>query len=248
MKKASRALAVMMALACLHGCGSSDDEELSWLAPNGLWTSTDFSTLALVDPGANAILVQGNFTPGSTPAPAAWYLYTGWWPADKETGRINDQMVRVLDESFAGGILDFAATHIPRRSIVGSLTRPSSAPQSIDLRWDPLSDRGASIARLVGTWIASGASGFTFAVDSNGVLTGSDNSGCAYSGRLRAENSDINVYSIRMSGSCGLPLDLAFHGLGALMKSDTGSDVLLIATWAPVFLGNDQTIIEVMSR
>ncbi len=251
MHKALVTWTLIVALASLQGCGGSsddDDWEDPWRIPLGLWTSTTFDKFAMVGSGGTAILIRGDFTPGSTPKVNSFELFEGWWRADSDTGAIVDDMRRTWHGSSLRQTYRFTATHAWRSSIIGSLTGPLAPPEAIDLRWDPSSDRPASIAKLTGIWILpGGSSGFTLTVDTDGRLQGNDAAGCFYDGRVSIGSSDANVYSMRLEQNCGGRFHPVFVGLAALMRSDSGDDVLLVATRAFDFF-SVYTLIGVMQR
>ena len=250
MHKALLSSTLIVALASLIGCGSSSDDDAPedpWHVPQGLWADTTFNHLAMVAPDGWVVLITGGFTPGNTPDPSPNFLFDGQWFAHKDTGVIEDDMTFWWHGSSGWVYYHFEAVHVPRSSIIES--PDSELPVTVDLRWDSRTERNASISRLAGTWTVTriGSRELTFTVQNNGDVTGGDADGCYYSGSVSFDRADINVYHLDLEQNCGVFIHPVFVGLAALMKSDSGEDVLLVAARA-YDLVRRYTLIEVMHR
>lgn len=107
-----------------------------------------------------------------------------------------------------------------------SLTFTSSNSQSgtIDLTYDPITDRGSSLATISGVWSLTDPGGtLTIAVDSLGAVFGSDTTGCVYSGNIEILDAALNIYGFAIEvSSCGLSDD--FYDGFAVLAEDEGAE------------------------
>jgi len=107
---------------------------------------------------------------------------------------------------------------------------------SLNLYYDiGLSERPSSLSRISGIWSYSDVLGYTktMTIDSEGILFGSDTSGCIYSGSLSVDDSSMNIYRVRLAQTgtyqgCSQYMPSG-AGQGILMDTDSSDDTLLIA-------------------
>lgn len=107
---------------------------------------------------------------------------------------------------------------------------------SLNLRYDAgLTDKASSLILVSGNWSYSDSVGYslTLTIDEQGLLTGSDTSGCLYSGNLSVKDAAINIYQLQFTQSgthsgCSQYMP-AGQGQGMLMDTVSSNDTLIIA-------------------
>ena len=153
---------------------------------------------------------------------------------DQLAGRILSREGVVYDSilsaySLPGGRLSAVyfcsgGTASPLDSISLDYTSRYSPGISLMLRHDPgLSDRSASHELIAGIWSYSDSLDYTLtlAIDSLGLLSGSDTNGCLYSGRIAIDNPSMNIYQVRIAQTG------TAHGCGQYMPNGAGQGLLL---------------------
>lgn len=96
---------------------------------------------------------------------------------------------------------------------------------TVELEYDPLSDRGSSFDRIADIWsVTDGLNTLTLTVDVDGRIDGSDTDGCVYSGSISIPDADVNIYSMELEvSSCGED-DGAYGGFAVLGDQVADSD------------------------
>lgn len=79
--------------------------------------------------------------------------------------------------------------------LTGSLTDATGATLPVKLNDDPVYGSGSALSKLAGTW-SSTANGFslTLTIAADGTLSGTDSTGCAYSGAFAQIDARYDVY------------------------------------------------------
>lgn len=120
-----------------------------------------------------------------------------------------------------------------KESIVGTFTSTNDQSGSLNLSYNPITDRGSSLVAIAGTWsLTNGADTLTIVVD-NGVINGSDTDGCVYSGDVGILDASVNIYSLDIAVSnCGE--DSADYAGFAILTDGAGeNDVMGISISNP---------------
>ena len=130
----------------------------------------------------------------------------------------------VTDFLYTGAVNtgSLTATDVPGSSINGTLTESGTTPETFNGTAPPSSsfnyNTPASVSDITGTWtgfLLEGTS-TTVTINSNGSLSGSDSSGCSFTGTVTADSSNKNFFDISVTfgaSPCGLPNQTA-TGIG----------------------------------
>jgi len=126
-----------------------------------------------------------------------------------------------------------------RNTLTGSAKFGGVTTSTFDFKYDPIYDRGSSLAVVSGIYSDTDGAGYTetYTIDSDGIITGSDTDGCVFGGAVSILNSNYNMYRVELSVSNCADLDGLYKGLGAL--SDThGSqnDTFIISLTGPAYV------------
>jgi hypothetical protein len=85
-------------------------------------------------------------------------------------------------------------------------------------------DVPANLADVTGRWRASFSGGtlvLTFDVASSGAITGSNTSGCSYSGSLSPHAGGVAVFDLRLTEACPGVAAVQFSGIATLYANKT---------------------------
>lgn len=97
---------------------------------------------------------------------------------------------------------------------------------NFSMNLSPMWQRDASLSDIAGTYTRSTSTGYTMtmSIDTHGQMTGSDTSGCVFSGTMTAPDPHHDLYRMDVTvSSCG-ELDGAYHGMGSLVDADAMQD------------------------
>jgi hypothetical protein len=107
---------------------------------------------------------------------------------------------------FSGDLSDvFSLTQgyvSPGSALTATLSTAGSFPRTatLNLTYDTVYDRPASLALVSGTWGETIGTTYTLtlAIDSAGTINGSDSQGCVYSGTVRIPDRDHDLYTLNV--------------------------------------------------
>jgi len=92
---------------------------------------------------------------------------------------------------------------------------------TFSLTYDPVTDKGSSLAVTAGTWTGGG---LTLTIDNAGAVTGFDTSSCSYQGSVGIIDAAVNIYSASVDvSSCGTS-DGAYTGYAVVSDTSGGTD------------------------
>jgi len=208
MKKIFLILAVSSLIA-LAGCGGGGNDNAVVAPPvanqalDGIWNGT-FTSAVLGGTIAAYMVI--------TPANAMRYVTS--------QGVQGAGAVIISGGAFSGAITAFtpAGAFFPNGSSIGALTAIGTGTAkgtltgtysgagdngTFTFTYDPIYDRGASLATIAGTWAGTFISVGTGAIvtaniSAGGIITGSDTAGCIYNGSLSIIDPLKNVYTSTM--------------------------------------------------
>jgi hypothetical protein len=94
--------------------------------------------------------------------------------------------------SFTGGTVSAGST-------LTATLQSSGRTLRLDLRYDALYERPASLALIAGSWRYSDGAGFSreWRIDAASALTGQDSLGCTFQGQVTVPNAAHNLYRLR---------------------------------------------------
>lgn len=121
---------------------------------------------------------------------------------------------------------DLIGTVVTKSTISGTFTTSYGTTGSFSLTYDPVTDKGSSLAVTAGNWtdLASGTA--TILINSAGVVTGSDIAGCVYTGTVSIIDPTVNIYSLSLGvTSCGVA-DGAYAGYIVISDDVAANDTL----------------------
>jgi len=135
----------------------------------------------------------------------------------------------------AGSNSAYAATGsvIPKTAL--NIAASGSTP-AYSLSYNAAYELPANLADAVGQWKASFGSGtltLSLNIAGSGAITGSNSSGCSYSGSLAPHSGGIAVFDLQLSESCPGASTMSLSGIATL---SSGKTVLSAA-----FVSSDQT-------
>ena len=143
-----------------------------------------------------------------------------------------------------------SGTVIPGSSLTATLNNGGATSTiTLNLAYDALYDRAASLALLSGTWSeSSGGYTMTLVIDGSGTLNGSDTNGCVYTGSATLPDPAHNLYTFNLDiHTCHASIVYAY-GQGILSDTTVGNDTLTIATTGSVGLFNTDSFIYRLTR
>lgn len=140
----------------------------------------------------------------------------------------------ILSSFLAGQLRDvlFATqgSVIPKQAINVSYDGQVTIPITLNMTYDPLSERPPSLSVIAGIWgRTAGSYTVTLTIDGTGALFGSDTNGCTYTGSVRIPDARVNTYTIAMDRTgCSTYLQDG-RGQGVLTDTVTANDTLIFA-------------------
>lgn len=104
------------------------------------------------------------------------------------------------DSGVANGFTtSLTGTFTAGSAMSGTFDVSDGATGSFSLTYDPVTDKGSSLAATTGTWTNGG---LTLTISSAGAVTGSDIDSCNYIGSIGIIDSAVNIYSASVTVSC----------------------------------------------
>jgi hypothetical protein len=171
-----------------------------------------------IDP-ATTSTVSSLFTAQAIPNSTLQYSFAGTIYA--ATGYVLASGGTVSPIAIAGAVS-------PKSFIAGTFSLSGESGEYYAAYQASVYERASSLSLLSGTWtirsVSNGSAVGTLQVGSLGTFTGSDISGCIYSGTISTISSAYNAYRINLSVSnCGL-YSGAYEGLGGLFDGHSYED------------------------
>jgi hypothetical protein len=147
----------------------------------------------------------------------------------------------VLDNGTTVSPLSVVGTVSPHSFLAGLYAMPHETGQYYAKYDGAIYEQPSSLAAVSGSWTIrnlSGAATGTLRVNGNGSFSGSDISGCGYSGVISIIDSRYNAYRVNLNVSnCGVA-NGAYEGLAGLLSTFSANDTLEFAL-------SDQSLAEV---
>jgi len=125
------------------------------------------------------------------------------------------------------GTANIAGIAVTEAALNGSFSTSYGSTGTISLAYDPITDRGSSLATTEGIWsLTRGAYTLTLAIDINGMITGSDTDGCLYNGNGSVIDPSKNIYRVDTTvTSCGV-FNGSYSGYGVVSDDVSVNDTL----------------------
>ena len=147
----------------------------------------------------------------------------------------------VLDNGTTVSPLSVVGTVSPHSFLAGLYAMPHETGQYYAQYDGAIYEQPSSLPAVSGSWTIrnlSGAATGTLRVNGNGSFSGSDISGCGYSGAISIIDSRYNAYRVNLNDSnCGVA-NGAYEGLAGLLSTFSANDTLEFAL-------SDQSLAEV---
>lgn len=142
-----------------------------------------------------------------------------------------------------------SGTVLAGSSLAATFSSAGGRMLELDLRFDSLYLRQASLSAIAGDW-RYGESGYTidWQIDASGALSGTDTNGCSYSGQVSVPNASHNLYKMRYEISACTINPVNVSGLAILDDTATTNDTLLSAGTGVVGLLNTNSFVERLRR
>ena len=210
------------------GCSSSDGDSGTTPTPppqtavdgTGVWegtfTETGVGTFDLIG------LIEGNQLRFISTDAGAIYVGTVAVSGSNFTSTVTGYQI--------GGTI-FATTNltgtvVTKTSITGTFTTSYGTSGSFSLTYDPVTDKGASLAVIEGTWTDVLTGTATLTIDGAGNINGSDILGCMYTGSVSINDPAVNIYGMSLGvTSCGV-YDGAYAGYAVISDTSVTNDTL----------------------
>lgn len=214
-----RLLAITVMLTACGGGGGGSNGDIADDNVNGIWQEPASGTTAMISGNGwdvDIILGSGAHLSGRLLA---------------RDGVIYDSIVSLFRAGQLNDVL-FAqeGSVIPRVALDVRCEGRTTIPVSLNMTYDPLSDRTPSWSIISG--ICSKTSGqytITITIDGSGSLFGSDTNGCTYTGNVTTPMTGLNIYSFSLDRTlCAGDLQDG-RGQGILMDTIAANDTLLFA-------------------
>ena len=196
------------------GGGSSQSVTGIW---NGTFTESGFGTEDLL-----GLMIDGEsyfISAGAGTVYAGMYAVSG----SSITAIAN---IYNINGGFVG-TANIAGTVVTEAALNGSFSTSYGSTGTISLAYDPLTDKGSSLATTEGVWsLTRGTYTLTLAIDINGVITGSDTDGCIYNGNGSIIDPSKNIYRVDTTvTSCG-EFNGSYSGYGVVSDDISVNDTL----------------------
>lgn len=183
----------------------------------GLWSGTMLSGCDLY--GVSLLVTREGWLFAGTPRG----LYVGSLASGRLTAvnyRGTSAATSVIDARMDADTISLNSVRAQRTlTLTWSGSAPNFCTQTFsDMVYDPLYERPASMAIVSGVYTDGD---LTLAVNSDGVVTGSDVYGCVFNGIIAAVHADRNYYSVTIDvGNC--PGSGRFEGAAFLDDTEAG--------------------------
>jgi hypothetical protein len=134
-------------------------------------------------------------------------------------------------------------------TLTASLSTSGSRMLNLDLHYDILYTRPASLPTISGNWRYS-LSGYTinWQIAASGTLSGTDTNGCIYVGQVSVPNASHNLYQLRYQIEGCYAYTVNVSGLAILDDTLAANDTLLSAGTGAVGLLNTDSFVERLTR
>lgn len=236
----------------LSGCDGGGDSNNQYVSPGaltqGIWRGTatlDGQNIGLLvgmidDQGnANLILYSGDSQLGGRISSSGSEINNSfsYLSSFDESGNVGDVFYFVSGSVSAGSTL------------TASLSTRGSRMLNLDLHYDVLYTRPASLPTISGNWRHS-LSGYTinWQIAASGALSGTDTNGCIYVGQVSVPNVQHNLYQMRYQIMGCYTNTVNVSGLDILDDTLAASDTLLSAGTGAVGLLNNDSFVERLTR
>jgi hypothetical protein len=144
----------------------------------------------------------------------------------------------VLDNSTTASPLSIVGAVSPHSFLAGLYAMPQETGEYYAQYDAAIYEQPSSLAAVSGDWTIrnlSGAVTGTLRVSGNGSFSGSDSSGCGYSGTISMIDARYNAYRVNLNVSnCGVA-NGAYEGLAGLLSTLTANDTLEFVLSDPSF-------------
>ena len=115
-----------------------------------------------------------------------------------------------------------AGTVVPKSAL--TFSSATGAPAAYTLSYSASYETPANLADVAGRWRTTYSGGtlvLTFDVASSGAITGSNTSGCTYSGSLAPHAGGVAVFDLRLTEACPSTAAVQFSGIATLYANKT---------------------------
>lgn len=223
-----------MLCVLISGCGSSNDSSAVTMPttptvtnsdPTGVWEGTftengtdTFDLVGIVEDDKVILIsdVRGLIYVGTMSVSGTSFTAT-------PTNYVN------VGSLFSTANLSGSVT--TKSTLSGTFSLSTGTTISFSLTYDPITDRGSSLAIPDGNWTETyaGVKTVAISVDSTGAMTGSNTDGCVYLGMVGIIDPAVNIYSISVNvSSCGsLGLDGTYAGYIVMSDTVTANDTII---------------------
>ncbi len=134
-------------------------------------------------------------------------------------------------------------------AILSTLSTTGNRTLNLDLQYDVIYTRPASLPTISGNWRYS-LSSYTinWQIAASGTLTGTDTNGCIYLGQVFVPNASHNLYQMlyQITGCTNYTVNVS--GLAMLDDTSATNDTLLSAGTGTVGLLNTDSFVEQLTR
>lgn len=128
-------------------------------------------------------------------------------------------------------------TITPQSRLTGTVNYQGTPVSTFDFTYDLAYERGASCSDLAGTYQSTeGTYTETYVIDNSCQITGGDSDGCTFSGAITIDDSQYNVYNMRLDvGNCG-NVGGTFNGFGSLIDDVSINDTFAVQIENSLFI------------
>ncbi|MGB5259922.1 MAG: hypothetical protein WBO34_05295 [Gammaproteobacteria bacterium] len=214
-------------LIILPGCnvgGSGGAVIVANQNPMGLWDGT-FTETGFGTGNLTGLLINGELFFISTDADS---VHAGTYNVIYNSISGTADLYQINGALF--GTSTLSGTVTTGASLTGNFSTSYGSIGTFNLAYDPVTDRGSSLATTNAVWSATnGLYTITLAIDINGMITGSDTDGCVYNGAGSIIDAGKNIYRVNITvTSCGV-LNGTYDGYGSVLDNVIANDTLIYA-------------------
>lgn len=215
-------LLAIAAVGILSILATSVDDDASFILPGGIWNGT-FTATSGSDFGPAQALISETGKAHFIRTDGIRTQLSGSF-ALRETPDFQEALSLLDPVLGLVLVLDTTGTLFPRNQIIGTYEDLSSASSgTFAFTYDPIYERGSSLAAISGTW-SDGTR--QLSIDAAGVISG------AATGRIELLNSAFNLYRITLDDPSH-PFGIDLEGLATLSDTTVANDTLVYAVRTP---------------
>ena len=215
--------------ACGGGGGGGNGDGLPTELVSGIWEGTFFSNVLSQTFSVTGIITETNeirFITSSGGQYVGNITVSGNSVSGTTTGYA--PLGFTFPDSSVIGTVTFSGTVDTKKSFSGTYGGVGDSG-TFSLTYNSIYERPSSIATVSDSWVYS-ETGYTLSavINSDGVISANDTTGCLYSGNISIINSSYNAYRVNFNVTSCSALNGNYSGLATLIDTLNANDTLVV--------------------